>query len=918
MASENINTVPLALELAGGTRPPGDDYPDCRRVPTPDGLKLQVLLPRLIDSEKATIIADLLLAGIESIAKNVSVERVEISNLRFTPEGVGTLMMFLAIQATSVKHLVIHDVVGGSEITKEDEENFSSLALAFQESRLETLDLSFNVLGSHIWSAFSSQTQLQTLVLENVEMDDKSMEVLEENLEKKIYTGKLSRLCISNLLPTTHRSVECGNNILYRCTSLRSLRWLNKNMQKGTSVPCRGINQLAQKMFRLSAHLKHLELEGAELTDDEFDANGLCGGLKLLNRLNHLKLRNLDIDAHRAKVLVVALRTGRLPLRNLDLSNNRLGDEGASIIGQLSDQRILMTNLKYLNIEGNSIGTNGVIMLFSAFGSKGADDLDIRTDGNHIDMVRVALGIAALKSEVEQDRDNLRLERDRLRSGAGDGYDTDPLSRMLPNDQMNIRHLLAAQASMVSDMQVLQKEVEKLTDERDSLIKAFSVMGAVKHVEERNSVLARLSRLEEIVHGKRTVGKYPTKQSRSDYKRPTVGMSPEEIRAIAVREATDIASSMARERQKLMVKRRPGNIKDENRQPFSDSRQSLNDSMSSLDLKQAARPATSREEIRARVLADVASLQSKKDEVRARILSEVAALQQERRKQKPDTTHALQTKVPGKLAITDDDRSRNVDEFADTRQKRSPVERRSSFSEVEIAPKPTGPRKSSDLQESGGPTIILPDSMHSDISEANRSHLARVPKMTSSEERKALITHSTSDRFQRLLHKQIQNQLFKSGLGGDDSLKSGSQRDATTSQSPDKDLMTNSSHHSTRSLSNRASVNRGLGTQSSSTRSLNGEIPSRGPSLRTFIEKDATSRAVATTAALGGGSVESGSRGSGSRSLTADTPVRATLTSPHVRDVVGGSARSLQVSDLRRPSQAREREFRPPSKQASM
>ena len=74
--------------------------------------------------------------------------------------------------------------------------------------------------------------------------------------------------------------------------------------------------------------------------------------------------------------LVAAFKTGRVPLRNLNLSQNKLGDAGVAALAEIAEQRILMTNLKSLNIEHNDIGNSGAIVLFSALGALGRDDIE--------------------------------------------------------------------------------------------------------------------------------------------------------------------------------------------------------------------------------------------------------------------------------------------------------------------------------------------------------------------------------------------------------------------------------------------------------------------------------------------------------------------------------------------------------------
>jgi hypothetical protein len=811
----DAGTVSLTLELLGRNNGEGGE-PECRRVTTPGGFKLQVTLPRLVLLSHATKAAELLLNGIDGMANNVTIDRVEISNLRFTADGVGGIMMFMAIKSTKVKHLLIHNVVGTNP-TQQDEQALSCLALAFQDSRLETLDLSSNAVGSYIWGTFSCQTQLQSLLLEDVEMDDESLATLDQELEKKMYSGSLSKLCVSNRYPTSEKAIRSVNNILFRCTNLRYLRWANKSDQQKTGLPCRGIFQLAQKMFRLTAHLRQLELEGGEITEEDFGASGLCGALKLLHRLNHLKLRNLSLTPNRAKQVLMAVKTGSLPIQHLDLSKNRLGNEGAEILSQVADIRSLATNLKTLNIEHNGIESKGAVALFSGLGAKSIEDLDIRMKGNPLDMAKVALGISGAKHQVEQERESLRQERDRLRQGETSKRPSLPSGE---EDRKSVRNLLSSQASMVSDMQVLQKEVKNLTQERDILIGAFSIMGAEKAVEERNSILGRLSRLESAVQSGRRGGKYPSAKTRHSVPSNTVEMTQKDLRDKAVSEPTEVARGKTR-------KARPSVVNEKNMaSPFP----------------------ISRDEVLARVLAEVASLQSKKNQVRETILSDVAALQNQRN-HPPEVvvslpaTIGLQAKVQEKLATQQNDRVYVLNDIDKLRQDKVVQQRReptsgapqqdtSSGSAKRLQSMPSTQRASLSGTRGHDPFPDQPASASSRPRAApdkasGPEVLLPVASFHSEEHDRSASQGSSSNRFQRLLHRQIQNQLFTLYRNDEGSLKSGSQRSLD---------LTNSSHHSNASRSRIAKQR--LESSGSLSDSNHGEPKSRNPSLGAFVEED--------------------------------------------------------------------------------
>lgn len=750
---DDKRTVSLALELLGGTIEDGG-MPECRQVTTNVGLKLQLLLPRLVDAQESMLSADLLLSDMESISQNIKVDSVYISGVHFTPEGVGSLMMFLAVQAAAVKHLTIHNVVTDPSGSKDEEQALSSLALAFQESRLESLDLSHNILGAFIWDNFNSQQQLESLVLEDVEMNDESYENLERNLEKKMYTGKLAKLCISNKLPVGAKAVEAGNNIIYRCTTLRSLRWLNKSKLPGNLLPCRGIYDLSEKMDRHTQTLKHVELEGGELSDEDFgETHGLCGAIKRLNRLSHLKLTKVGLTPMRTKMLVSALQAGKNPLRNLDLGENFIGDQGSVALSKISENRQLMTHLKYVNISANGITNDGGVSIFSTIGGKGIVNINFQCDDNDLSMSQVALRIAASKQSSKEDNGDAE---------AG---------------QEKIEGLLTSQASMIADLQLLQKEVQKVTDERDTLIKAFSVLGASQQVDERNSILERLKRLEETLHGQSQSLKQTSKHIR---RRP----------------GDHIGGTVT-------VPQPPASS------PYSPhvgngSRLSTTDEA----IPSSSQRPTSvlREQIRQRVREDVESLQRQKDETRKRILADVEFLQAERRRQRDQhTTETLQAKIREKIARKDEDRAKVRADVAKLREKKAAPKRSNSLTEAQVfaggdsnqslnfddsissfggsfssvaSRSQRQARKSSELTESGKATVLVPDS-HVSVTSDDSLGGARSSRHSRAKERNLVGQSTGGDRFQRLLHRQIQNQLYKSQ--GDLSLKSASQRSLVSS-----------------------------------------------------------------------------------------------------------------------------------------
>jgi len=425
-----------------------------------------------------------------------TVTRVEIRNLRFTSDGVGGIMMFLALQVASVDHLVIHNVVGSSP-TKEDEQALGCLAVAFADAPLRTLDLSHNTLGSYVWDSFGNHKNLHTLMLEEVDMDNSSLNTLYELIKK---TGnRLSKLCVSNAYALMNDESFVGHSIVSRCPNLRFLKWSNLSNHAGAPLPSLGIYQVSELMMTSVDSLRRLELDGATLSDLDFSVdNGICGALQRFDRLDVLKLRSLGINRERLREIIISLEVAKPPLRILDLSHNRLGNDGARRLAELFEIRSIKANMRKLVVQNNDIGNKGAAGFLSKMGGIPLKELDIIMLENPLDMTTVALNFAATKKQTEQERDSIKLQRDRLRENSNEAN----------ADKEKVRNLLAAQASMVSDMQALQQEIDEIRKQRDAMIAAFSVMGSVNAADERNSILMRLERLEESVHGKSSAGKH--------------------------------------------------------------------------------------------------------------------------------------------------------------------------------------------------------------------------------------------------------------------------------------------------------------------------------------------------------------------------------------------------------------------------
>lgn len=127
---------------------------------------------------------------------------------------------------------------------------------------------------------------------------------------------------------------------------------------------------------RYLAGIRKLDLSGCGLGND--GVAELAGGIAQLTSLGELGLSAADVGATGLKLLRNGLR--QLPLRNLDLSNNDLGDEGAETLASLAPD---ISRLRVAFLSFNDIGTLGAGAL--AHAAKHWPELGLLDlKGNHI------------------------------------------------------------------------------------------------------------------------------------------------------------------------------------------------------------------------------------------------------------------------------------------------------------------------------------------------------------------------------------------------------------------------------------------------------------------------------------------------------------------------------------------------------
>jgi Ran GTPase-activating protein (RanGAP) involved in mRNA processing and transport len=488
MATLDEPTVLLTLELTGDTSEKDVSIrhnSSIKRVQTDaKNIKFIVSMPRLVDAEQANLTADLLFEEIDRLPMIAVVERVTLNGLRFTSEGVAGIIMFLTIHASTVKHVVLNDIFSGVVVAREDPNALYSLASAFEASKLVSLNLSNNIIGGWIWKNWIQQRELQQLILDHVEMNEASLQALASNFVFGHTLRDLHVVLNNRMRPA---ALDAANTILKSCTKLGALRWVNKT--EDTKLPWLGLQSMAAAMStNNSGKLSHLVMEGGCLSDEDLSCKGLCGALLVLPSLQTLKLRHVGMRDAAVQRIVAAMRSSRPQLECLDFSYNAIQSEGAKALVELVHIPRVTKNLTSLVLEKNLIANDGAISVISTFGSKVGAKLDLRLRGNPFDYGKISFELAVSKGSVEVERDVLRKECDRLRAEANDA-------------RQNLRKVMAAQTLIVSDMHILQQESERVTEERETLSKAFSVLGKVQQVEERKQMLCRIGKLEEMVLG---------------------------------------------------------------------------------------------------------------------------------------------------------------------------------------------------------------------------------------------------------------------------------------------------------------------------------------------------------------------------------------------------------------------------------
>ena len=463
------------IELSGQSEATDTKDISVKRQENSSGaIRLLVLLPRLVNAEHASLATALLFEQIDQLPPHEAIDKVKLIGLRFTPEGVQPLKEFLSLHAPSVKHVMLKNIVG-SDSTMDEEKTFVDLAQAFQQSKLEILNLSDNQIGSNMWKHWSNQTGLRQLLLDHVELDDASIKELASHFT---YGESLEDLYVVLTNPSGAIALGDACTILESCTNVVSVRWAFRTPDVESKLPWFGLRQMVSNQVRggYVALLEHLVMDGSQMVLPEVGSDGLCGALRELAQLKTLKLRDVGLQDGGVRSVIAALQKSQPPLEFLDLSGNGIKASGASAIAQLIKVEAIVDHIKILALERNEIDTEAGGKIMHAFASKVAGDFKTRMNENPMDFSQLAMNLALAKVQVERERDgDLRRGQHRLTHSN--------------EHEQNKRN--------VADLRALKAAYDQLAREKEVLAAAFSILSSSSQVNDHQQLLERVSRLEQ-------------------------------------------------------------------------------------------------------------------------------------------------------------------------------------------------------------------------------------------------------------------------------------------------------------------------------------------------------------------------------------------------------------------------------------
>jgi len=516
--------IDVAIEMTGNPKVGSNAKPTCKKLAkSPTSLRFIVQkLPLVIDSPLADHVTSLLLDELGRLPVPGRVAKILLSSVKMTEEGALTLQGFFESQASTIRHVALHNVL--QKMTLDDGADAEQVANvaeewgldcdyvlaimeAFEHAPLQVLDLSRNVLhGKDIWQSWTESQQRQQapnssrsnnnnnnniavvnnghikqLILDSVDLDHDSWTTLQHAF---CWEALDDLHMVLEQAPPTDHARHISNAIVQQCTKLSSLRWIQKRNPEGP-LPWTGLRDMTREVLNHTIHngsgsnsktnnnhpdkggnnLRHLVLEGPGTHDfcQSHHMSDLAAALEGLPRLRTLKLRHLGLTDLAS--ICVALRAARPPLEVLDCSYNEVSSAGAHRLADLSRVPKIAHQLQLIVLNDNRLETNVARELLELYPNS------ISLDNNpQVDFCRIVTEVMTASKGLERERNELRQQLEQRAYEAGG-----------------------------QNAEILQKENKRLREERDMLARAFSIIGISHEVEEHKKLLDRLQRLEDIM-----------------------------------------------------------------------------------------------------------------------------------------------------------------------------------------------------------------------------------------------------------------------------------------------------------------------------------------------------------------------------------------------------------------------------------
>jgi Ran GTPase-activating protein (RanGAP) involved in mRNA processing and transport len=276
-------------------------------------------------------------------------------------------------------------------------------------SKLHTVDLSGNFLypegAQHLADAMTNNSTIVNLYLRRCRLGNegskllckvlcdcralRSLSLAANEINSSDALKEIASLLRSGSLTSFDLSQNpLGNNgVKLLCDEVKSNTTLKQLKMSGIRLSDMGVNTLSEALLKKNFALEHLDISCNILTAAGYQALAstleqsnctlkslnlkatadCCDSIAMLlpiftkSQLKELNLQLNNIDDDMIKLIAGELMNNKV-LESLDLSMNRIGNEGTQTLAQIIEK----TNLAYLNLNNNQLNTEGGETLYQS------------------------------------------------------------------------------------------------------------------------------------------------------------------------------------------------------------------------------------------------------------------------------------------------------------------------------------------------------------------------------------------------------------------------------------------------------------------------------------------------------------------------------------------------------------------------